>query len=334
MKKGMIVVTGGAGFIGSALIRELNRSGREEIVVVDSLGSGDKWRNLNGLRFADYLDKEDFLQQVRAGNFGPPPEAIFHLGACSSTTELDVGYLMRNNFEYSKSLARYCLNSSVRLIYASSAATYGDGGIGFKDSEDDLPRLRPLNPYGFSKQLFDLWAWRAGALGKIVGLKYFNVFGPNEYHKGEMRSMVCKGYEQIRSAGRLKLFKSERPEFGDGEQERDFLYVKDAARMTLFFLSRPEARGIFNIGSGEVHTWNQLAGALFRAAGLPPAIEYIPLPDRLRDRYQYHTRAEIAKLRSAGYSAPPTPLAEAVEDYVRNYLDGRRHLGEVANEEG
>ena len=324
-----IVVTGGAGFIGSALVWELNRSGLDNIVIVDALGRGGDWRNINGLKFIDYIDKDEFLDYFRQGKFDLPLEAVFHLGACSSTTETDLRYLLNNNFEYSKLLARSCLEKSIRFIYASSAATYGAGRLGFDDSLDKLPLLRPLNSYGFSKHLFDLWAWRQGALDKLAGLKYFNVFGPNEYHKGDMRSMVCKGFEQIRSTGKLRLFKSNRPEYRNGEQERDFLYVKDAVKMTAFFLLHPEINGLFNIGAGAVHTWNELAECLFRTMKISPHIEYIPLPMELKNRYQYHTRAEIGRIRSLGYSEPLTPFSDAVADYVRNYLGPGLCLGET-----
>ena len=322
-----IIITGGAGFIGSALVWELNRAGLDNIVIVDALGRGGDWRNLNGLRFIDYIDKDDFSDDLQQGKFDLSLEAVFHLGACSSTTETDLRYLLKNNFEYSKLLARFCLGKSIRLIYASSAATYGDGRQSFDDSLDKLPLLRPLNPYGFSKQLFDFWAWRQGALEKIAGLKYFNVFGPNEYHKGEMRSMACKGFEQIRSTGRLRLFKSDRPEYRDGEQERDFLYVKDAVKMTAFFLFHPEIHGLFNIGGGSLHTWNELAECLFQAMGIPPCIEYVPMPMELKNRYQYHTKAEIGRIRSSGYSDPISPFSEAVTDYVHNYLEPGLYLG-------
>lgn len=324
--KPIIVVTGGAGFIGSALVWKLNRLGEDNILIVDSSDPGDKWKNISGLSFADYQGKDDFLKAIVSGSFDREIKVIFHLGACSSTTESDIDYLTRNNYEYTKHLARYCLNAGSRFIYASSAATYGDGRRGYRDDEDKIESLQPLNAYALSKQQFDLWAQQKGLFNKIVGLKYFNVYGPNEYHKGDMRSMVAKGFEQIRDRGVIRLFKSDRPEYKDGEQERDFLYVKDAVGMTVFFFEHPEVSGIFNTGSGEANTWKGLAIAIFRAMGLEPKIEYFSMPEKLRSKYQYRTRADIGKLRRAGYQKPITPLEEAIRDYVRNYLLTGRYL--------
>jgi ADP-L-glycero-D-manno-heptose 6-epimerase len=317
----MIVITGGAGFIGSALAWELNRRGREDLLLVDELGSDEKWRNLAGLRFLDYLDKDAFERGIAEGKFDSAGvEAVLHMGACSSTTERDVDYLMRNNFEYTKTLADFCVPRGVRLIYASSAATYGDGSAGYGDTHSGLDELRPLNPYGWSKHAFDLWALRRGWLDRVVGLKYFNVFGPNEYHKGDMRSMVHKAWEQIRDTGSVRLFKSDRPEYRDGEQRRDFVYVKDAVAATLFFLEKPEANGIFNIGSGRAESWNDLVAPVFEAMRLEPRIEYVEMPHALKGKYQYHTQADLGKLRAAAYTKECRPLREAVLDYVTNYL--------------
>ncbi|HYT07546.1 MAG TPA: ADP-glyceromanno-heptose 6-epimerase, partial [Rugosimonospora sp.] len=259
----------------------------------------------------------------------------FHLGACSSTTEIDREYLYRNNYEFSRDLAAWALQSDTRFVYASSAATYGDGSAGMDDaSPDALERLEPLNLYGESKHLMDLHAWRQGWLERLVALKYFNVFGPNEEHKGEMRSVVNKSFAQVMQTGVIRLFKSYRPEYGDGEQRRDFLYVKDAVRMTLHLAEHRQAAGIFNIGSGKAHTWNELAGAIFSALGREPRIEYIEMPQTIRDKYQYFTEAKIKKLRSAGYEQPITPLSEAVRDYVQNYLVPAKALGETPGEGG
>jgi ADP-L-glycero-D-manno-heptose 6-epimerase len=316
----MIVVTGGAGFIGSALIAALNKRGIDDILVVDRLGSDQRWKNLANLRFADYIDKEDFLDMVAEDVPGFSVDTIFHLGACSSTTETDASFLMNNNYEYTKQLAQWAADENIRFIYASSAATYGDGSQGFNDDEDKLEELRPLNPYGYSKQLFDLWAKCNGLLDKIVGLKYFNVFGPNEYHKADMRSFVLKAFEQINTTGKVRLFKSHRPDYKDGEQKRDFLYVKDAVDMTLFFLDNPKTSGIYNLGAGIARSWNDLAKAVFAAMGKSPSIEYIDMPDSVRNQYQYFTEADITKLRHAGYKKQITPLEEAIKDYVTNYL--------------
>ncbi|MSM40408.1 MAG: ADP-glyceromanno-heptose 6-epimerase [Geobacter sp.] len=326
----MIIVTGGAGFIGSALVWELNRRGREDIVVVDHLVCSDKWKNLVPLRFLDYLEKDDFLALVRAGRTpagGGGVEAILHMGACSATTELDATYLVRNNYEYTKELALYALQQGARFIYASSAATYGDGAGGFGDDETALATLRPLNIYGYSKQLFDLWARQNGLLDRVAGLKFFNVFGPNEQHKGEMRSLVAKAYEQIVATGRLGLFKSHRDGYADGEQQRDFVYVKDAVAMALHFLQHPGCNGLFNIGSGRAQTWNSLARAIFMALDRPLQIDYLEMPAAVRDKYQYYTCADTAKLRAAGYAGEATPLTDSVRDYVVNYLVPGKQLG-------
>jgi ADP-L-glycero-D-manno-heptose 6-epimerase len=317
----MIVVTGGAGFIGSALVWGLNRRGCDDVLVVDRLRDTEKWRNLVGLRFADYLDKAVFIGRLEAGDFDGRIEALCHLGACSSTTERDADYLMDNNTRYTARLAAWHLRQPRgRLIYASSAATYGDGAQGYRDDEGALEALRPLNMYGYSKHLFDQLALRRGWLARMAGLKYFNVFGPNECHKGEMRSVIHKAFTGVASEGRMRLFRSHRPDYGDGEQQRDFIYIKDVVDMTLFFLDHPELNGLFNIGTGIPRSWNDVARALFAAAGRPVNIEYIPMPEALRGKYQYFTCADMTKLRAAGYASPATPLEAAVEDYVRNYL--------------
>jgi ADP-L-glycero-D-manno-heptose 6-epimerase len=330
----MIIVTGGAGLIGSAIVHQLNQIGREDILIVDHLGQSDKWRNLAALRFMDYMEKDAFERLLDDGMLadrlpcGRGLDAVFHLGACSATTEPDATYLIRNNFEYSRKLAVTALAADARFIYASSAATYGDGKHGFVDDDKQLAELRPMNMYGYSKQLFDLWAQRQGVLDKIVGIKYFNVYGPNEQHKGEMRSLVLKAYEQIGATGKLKLFKSHKPEYGDGEQLRDFIYVKDAAAMTLHFLDRKSAGGIFNVGGGTTVSWNRLARAVFTAMDKPVNIEYIDMPESIRNTYQYLTCAETNKIRNAGYTKSVTPVEEAVSDYVRNYLIPGKRLGD------
>jgi ADP-L-glycero-D-manno-heptose 6-epimerase len=323
-----ILVTGGAGFIGSALIWALNRRGLDNILVADLLKSDEKWKNLVPLRFADYLEAEDLRRLVledspRLRDIG----TVFHLGACSATTERDAGYLIHNNYEYTKELAAWALGRGARFVYASSAATYGDGAQGMSDTAD-LAKLRPLNMYGYSKHLFDRYATRTGFLDRIVGLKYFNVFGPNEDHKADMRSLVHKAYGQVVETGVIRLFKSDRPDYADGEQMRDFLYVKDAVEMTIHLAETASAGGLYNLGSGEAKTWNALATAIFAALGRAPRIEYIPMPEVLRAKYQYFTQADIAKLRGTGYTRPITPLAEAVGDYVKNYLVPGRHLGD------
>lgn len=306
--------------MGSALVWHLNLQGRSELLLVDELSSGEKFRNLAGLRFSDYFEKDELLARILKDQNLPTLEAIIHLGACSATTEQDASYLMRNNFGYTRTLAEWCLRKGVRFIYASSAATYGNGEFGYSDDEAVIPRLRPMNKYAFSKQAFDLWAEYRGAFKTITGIKYFNVFGPNEYHKGEMRSMVLKAFEQVRGTGKVRLFRSSRPEFADGEQERDFIYVKDAIRITAWFLEHPEATGIYNVGTGRARTWNDLAGAVFHAMGVSPKIEYIDMPENIRSGYQYSTRAEMGRLQAAGCELPAFSLEEAVRDYIQNYL--------------
>ena len=326
-----VLVTGGGGFIGSTLVWELNGRGCTDIVIAESAPKAERSRYLRHLKFADYLGPQETLSCLAAGKLGQFDFA-FHLGACSSTTETNREYLYRNNFEFSRDLAAWAVAAGTRFVYASSAATYGDGA-GMDDSNpENLERLRPLNLYGESKHLMDLHAWRQGWLERVVALKYFNVFGPNEEHKGDMRSVVNKSFGQVMQTGDMRLFKSYRPEYADGEQRRDFLYVKDAVRMTLHLAENRRAAGIFNIGSGKAHTWNELAAAIFNALGRSPRIEYIEMPGSIRDKYQYFTEAKIGKLRSAGYTGPITPLGEAVRDYVQNYLVPARVLGQAPGE--
>ena len=324
-----ILVTGGAGFIGSALVWDLNQRGVDDVLVADVLGTDEKWRNLSPLRFHDYLEADDLLKRVEADDPALAEiELVFHLGACSSTTERDASYLIRNNFEYTKTLARWALSHDARFVYASSAATYGDGSAGMSDLESDLGIFRPLNAYGYSKQLFDAYAQRHGFLDGIVGLKYFNVFGPNEDHKGDMRSLVHKAYQQIVETGKVRLFKSHRPDFRDGEQRRDFLYVKDAVNLTIELAETVTAGGVFNVGSGRAHTWIELATAIFEAMGREPQIEFIDMPATLRGKYQYHTQADLTKLCGYCKVVETTALKDAVADYVQNYLVPDRRLGD------
>jgi ADP-L-glycero-D-manno-heptose 6-epimerase len=328
LDRGTILVTGGAGFIGSALVWALNQRGLDRILVADVLDQSEKWRNLVPLRFDDYVPA-DALPAALAGGTFDHVRTIFHLGACSSTTERDAAYLLRNNFQYTRTLADWALGRGVRFVYASSAATYG-GREGTLSEATPLADLRPLNLYGYSKHLFDLHAARHGYLDRIVGLKYFNVHGPNEHHKGDMRSMVHKAFEQIGASGRVRLFKSERPEFADGEQRRDFVYVKDAVRMTLHLAEQGAVSGLVNVGAGRAHTWIELVRAVFAAMDRPVAIDFIDMPAALGGKYQYSTCAAIDRLRASGYAAPPTPLADAVADCVRHYLLPDRRLGEEA----
>ncbi len=328
--KGNILVTGGAGFIGSALVWALNQTGYENVIICDELETDEKWKNLVPLRYANYIDADELISGVRRGTGGflGDVAAIFHLGACSATTERDAGYLMRNNFAFTRDLAEWALTRRARFVYASSAATYGDGAQGMSDSDEDLSKYRPLNMYGYSKHLFDCYAQRRGILKSIVGLKYFNIFGPNEAHKGDMRSVVDKAYKQIQETGKVGLFKSYRTDFAHGEQKRDFLYVKDAVTMTLHLANQPLAGGLINIGSGVASSWVQLAEAIFAALGRTPDIEFVEMPETLREKYQYYTCADVSKLRASGYGAEAMPLRDAVHDYVVNYLVAGKHLGE------
>jgi ADP-L-glycero-D-manno-heptose 6-epimerase len=324
--KSRVLVTGGAGFIGSAIVWGLNRRGCTNILIADSASPAEKRRNIEFLHFADYLEPGDMLSKYSSGSLGKF-DFIFHLGACSSTTETDTDYLRRNNYEFSRDLAGLALAAGARFVYASSAATYGAATTMHDTDLQRLEGLHPLNPYGHSKHMMDLYAWKQGWLDRIVGLKYFNVFGPNETYKGNMRSGVHWSFEQVKRTGAIRLFKSCRADYQDGEQKRDFLYVKDAVAMTLYLASHRNAGGIFNVGSGQAHTWNELARAVFAALGQTPRIEYVEMPETIRDKYQYFTQADIGKLRAAGYSQAITRFEDAVRDCVVNYLVPGKSLG-------
>ena len=323
----MVVVTGGVGFIGSAIIQALNARGATDFIVVDETDHPEKKKNITSLKYSELKQKDAFLNSVLNRSV-PKVEAIIHMGACSSTTETDEAFLIRNNYNYTRHLAEYALERGIRFIYASSAATYGNGENGYSDDESKLETLEPLNLYGESKQRFDRWAKEQGVLDRMVGLKYFNVFGPNEYHKEDMQSMVRKGFMQAQDTGKIQLFKSYQTEYADGGQERDFLYVKDAVEMTLFFLDHPDLNGIFNVGAGVARNWIDLATAVFKAMGKEPQIEFIDMPDSIRAQYQYHTCAGIEKIRSAGYTRSITSLEDAITDYIQNYLLPNKRLGE------
>ncbi len=324
MRDEMIIVTGGAGFIGSAIVWRLNELGYDDIIIVDRMDETDKWKNLAPLRFEDVIDADQFMLEL---DDYEDASVVIHMGACSSTTERDAQFMFRNNYRYTTELADFVLENDARFIYASSAATYGDGSAGMNDSIVDLHKLRPLNLYGYSKHLFDKYAFRNRMFDRIVGLKFFNVFGPNENHKGDMRSLVNKAYDQIKETGKLQLFKSAHPDYENGEFGRDFIYVKDAVDMTLHFLEN-DACGLFNIGSGRMNTWNSLADAIFKALDLPRNVEFIDMPEHLRDRYQYHTQADISRLRETGYSEKITSIEDGVADYIQNYLVPGKYLGD------
>ena len=324
----MYIVTGGAGLIGSAVVAALNQRGISDILIVDHLGNSDKWKNLAPLAYDDYLEKGEFREKLRQSAFGGNIEGVFHLGACSSTTERDASYLIDNNFRYTAELAEFCVNRGIRMVYASSCATYGDGSKGYVDDDDKIEELRPMNMYGYSKQMFDLYARRRNWLKKLVGCKFSNVYGPNERHKGEMRSVVLRAFEQITADGKLRLFKSYKPEYADGESMRDFLYVKDAVDMVLHLFGTSGACGLYNIGSGKAETWNSLGQAVFDALGKELNIEYIEMPEHLKDRYQYYTKAEMDKFYKTGYTREIMSLQEAIRDYVVNYLLPGKYLGD------
>ena len=314
-----VIVTGGAGFIGSAFIWKLNREGIDDILVVDALGDGEKWKNLAGLNFSDYLHKSAFLDRITMDTLDFAPEAVVHMGACSSTTECNADYLMTNNYHFTQTLAQWAVARDIRFLYASSAATYGNGEAGFSD-EAELARLFPLNLYGYSKHLFDRFAEHTGLLKQVVGLKFFNVFGPNEYHKGEMASVVFKAFHQIKERGRVALFRSYREDYADGEQMRDFIYVKDCVEVIWWLLVHSDVNGLFNLGTGRARSWNDLVKALFAAMGRPLQIDYIPMPKPLCENYQYFTQASMDRLKQTGCPVVFHPLEESVADYVANYL--------------
>jgi ADP-L-glycero-D-manno-heptose 6-epimerase len=321
----MLLVTGGAGFIGSNVVASLNEAGRTDIAVSDHLGSDGKWRNLGARQLADIVAPAELMRWLD----GRKLETVVHLGAISSTTATDADAVIENNFRLSLRLLDWCAAHRTPFIYASSAATYGDGSAGFSDecSLAALKRLKPMNLYGWSKHLFDLAVLdRAARRDKNLppqwaGLKFFNVYGPNEYHKGEMMSLVAKRFDDAKAGKPVRLFKSHRPGIGDGEQKRDFIYVDDAVAVVRWFIDTPTVSGLFNVGTGQARSFRDLIAAMFAALGRAPAIEYIDMPAEIRDSYQYFTEAETANLRRAGYNADCTALEDAVGRYVTRYLD-------------
>jgi ADP-L-glycero-D-manno-heptose 6-epimerase len=315
-----IIITGAAGFIGRNVVAELNRRGHKNLLLVDQLGTDEKWANLIGLRFDDVISPAKFLEHVKTDT-AQKAVACIHLGACSATTEKDADYLLENNYRYTRTLCEWCARHGVRFVYASSAATYGDGTAGYSDEESTTSAIKPLNMYGYSKHLFDLWASQTGVIDRIVGLKYFNVYGPYEDHKCNMRSLVQKAYHQIIERGYLELFKSHRPDYRDGEQKRDFVYVQDAVDVTLHFALDSQVCGLLNCGTGMARTWLDLARALFSAMDRKTDIRFIEMPEILRAKYQYFTQAEVTKLRKAGYVKPFLKLEEGVTNYVKAHLE-------------
>lgn len=321
----MIILTGGAGFIGSVILSKLNQEGVDDVVVVDSFHTSTKWKNLIGKKFRECLHKDELLPKLERKELSKV-DAIIHMGACSSTAQSDMDYLLRNNYQYTIRLAEFALNRGARFIYASSAATYGDGNDGFVDDVSKLHSLKPLNPYGFSKHLADLWLNGQGMLSKVCGLKFFNVYGPNEYHKGDMSSVVVKAYHQAMTDGAIRLFKSYRADYKDGEQKRDFIYVRDCADVVWWLLKNKNVNGLFNLGSGNADTWLELAKSVFLALGKEPNIEFIDMPLALRKQYQYYTKADMAKFKAAGCDIQFRSLREGVLEYVLGYLGKGAHL--------
>lgn len=318
----MIIVTGGAGFIGSCIVRTLNDMGIEDIVIVDNIRDTDKWMNLRNKKYIEYINRDDFLN--RLDYYSGKVTHVIHMGACSATTERNFDFLYKNNFEYTKRLWHFCAENSCSFIYASSAATYGDGKQGFDDCSD-IKELRPLNGYGYSKQLFDLWVEKElkakhRTPKQHVGFKFFNVYGPNEYFKGTMASVIFHTFNDVMATGKKGLFKSYNPNYEDGGQLRDFVYVKDICKVVKFMMANPKVSGLFNLGTGKARSFYDLAVATFCSMGKEPNIEFIEMPESLRGKYQYYTQAEMYKLKLAGYTDPFFPLEEGVKDYVQSYL--------------
>jgi len=332
LSQGITVVTGGAGLIGSATIWGLNNRNLNNIWAVDDCEAGSpKETNLQSLEIKDRTGIADFRNLFRKDS----PKlnevrTVIHLGACSSTTESDEEYLNDNNLYYTRELCQWAIKNSVRFVYASSASTYGDGSMGMDDEDEDIEKYQPLNLYGWSKQNFDLYAKQSGWLESIVGLKYFNVYGPNEEHKGNMRSVVSKAFEQIKETGEMTLFKSHHPNYEDGKQMRDFLYVKDAVCMTIWLAENDQANGLFNLGNGLARTWLDLAHSIFGAMNIAPNIRFIDMPENLRSKYQYYTEAKVNKLEKNGFLTACFSMEDAVNDYIVQYLIPNRRLGQFA----
>jgi ADP-L-glycero-D-manno-heptose 6-epimerase len=322
----MLLITGAAGFIGSALTYSLNTQGRRDLILCDRFGNQGKWKNLLGCKFWEFVPCEKLFEALETEDWVKHIDIVLHLGAHTDTTETDVDSLFYINTEYSKKLCNWAVERGIRFIYASSAAIYGDGSLGFSDDDLLTPHLRPLNAYGFSKWLFDMWVLEHNLIDKVVGLRFFNVFGPNEYHKGAMASVIYRAFPMISKEGRIRLFESHREDYTHGEQKRDFIYITDVIKVLQYFISHPELKGIFNVGTSEAHSFNELAYAMFLAIDKSPQIEYFPMPDSIREQYQYFTKADLTKLRKTGFTYTFTPFKEAVIDYVRNYLVPGRYL--------
>lgn len=326
-RQSVILLTGAAGFIGSYLLGYLNQEGYDQLIIADDFSRADKRPNYSGKKYLQQVERDELFDWL--SHHDPKIDFVFHLGARTDTTEFDYRIHEKLNLEYSKKIWQYCVQKNIPLVYASSAATYGAGELGYNDDHAVVEKLRPLNPYGVSKNEFDKWllAQSADCLLPAAGwqgLKFFNVYGPNEYHKGRMASVIFHASNQIRETGKVKLFRSHRPDFKDGQQLRDFIYVKDVARVCVWLMQHKVASGLYNLGTGQARSFEDLANATFAGLGLPPVIEYIDMPEDIRDKYQYFTEANMLKLRNAGYTTPFISLEEGVEDYVKHYL--KEHL--------
>ena len=328
-KNKVILLTGAAGFIGSYLLGYLNKLGYKNIIIVDDFSDEDKWFNFDSKEFIAKVEREELFDWLKREE--PGIDFVFHLGARTDTTEFDYTIHEKLNVEYSKNIWNYCTDRNIPLVYASSAATYGSGELGYKDDHELVKKLQPLNPYGVSKNEFDKWALRHTEGLTVTqppfwaGLKFFNVYGPNEYHKGRMASVIFHSFNQIKSTGKVKLFRSHRPDFKDGQQLRDFIYVEDVAKVCYWLMEHTITSGLYNLGTGKARTFEDLVKATFAGIGKEPAIEYIDIPEDIRDKYQYFTEADMSKLRNAGYRDSFYTLEEGVGDYVKNFLSLRKY---------
>lgn len=322
----MIIVTGAEGFIGSCLVARLNQDGFNDIVLVDDFGAVEgREKNIEGKKYTQKVERKDFMLWLEKN--ANQTEFIFHIGARTDTTEKDEAIFKLLNLDFSKQLFEICAKEGIPLVYASSAATYGDGSHGYDDDEKGLDKLVPMNPYGNSKHNFDKWALQQTNQPYFwAGLKFFNVYGPNEYHKARMASVVFHSYHQIKQTGKVKLFRSHRDDYKDGEQKRDFIYVKDLCDVCMFFMHHRKHSGLYNLGTGQSRTWNDLTKAIFKALNLEANIEYVDIPEDIRNTYQYFTEANMKKLHGIGYDNAFTSIEDAVADYVKNYLETGKYI--------
>jgi len=332
----MIIITGAAGFIGSYLVSAMNNKGFKDLILVDEFKDAEKMKNLEGKQYSELIDRNEFIPWLK--NNASEVDFIFHIGARTDTTEFDEKIFERLNVNYSKEIWKVCAKENIGLVYASSAATYGLGELGYKDNHEIIQKLEPLNPYGKSKNEFDIWAIEQSSSAKATddnvstappfwcGLKFFNVYGPNEYHKGRMASVIFHAFHQIGKTDKMKLFASHNPDYKDGEQIRDFIYVKDLVNVCIWMMENQPNNGLYNLGTGTARTFRDLTESTFRAMGKEPHIEFIPTPEDIRDKYQYYTEADMSKLKAAGYQEEFTSLEDGVEDYVKNYLTLSRYF--------